>query len=80
MRRAERVVARQLRESQERMNVRLALDMEIATYCKLLEGEESRLKSGMQNRSLHTKTASGYSGRPSSAPWGTSGALASLTA
>ncbi|KAM9252270.1 LOW QUALITY PROTEIN: keratin, type II cytoskeletal cochleal-like [Cariama cristata] len=36
-------LAQQLHEYQEPMNIRLALDIETATYRKLLEGEESRL-------------------------------------
>ncbi|KAJ8247042.1 hypothetical protein GJAV_G00258120 [Gymnothorax javanicus] len=43
LKKAKQDMARQVRDYQELMNLKLALDIEIATYKKLLEGEEMRL-------------------------------------
>ncbi|XP_039545104.1 keratin, type II cytoskeletal 8-like [Pimephales promelas] len=58
--RAKQDMARQVREYQSLMNIKLALDIEIATYRKLLEGEESRMYGSFQTFSVSKPNSLNY--------------------
>ncbi|XP_076015481.1 keratin, type II cytoskeletal 8-like [Genypterus blacodes] len=72
---AKHTMTLQVREYQELMNLKLALDIEIATYKKLLEGEEERISSGGPTASIHIQSSSTSSGLKSSGGGGGGGGM-----
>uniref|UniRef100_A0A8C2X7Y1 Keratin 8 n=1 Tax=Cyclopterus lumpus TaxID=8103 RepID=A0A8C2X7Y1_CYCLU len=62
LQRAKQDMTRQVREYQDLMNIKLALEIEIATYRKLLEGEEDRITSGGGTATIHIQSSGGGGG------------------
>ncbi|XP_072105587.1 keratin, type II cytoskeletal 8-like [Mobula birostris] len=73
IRKAKQEIAKQTREIDELINVKLALDIEINTYSKLLAQEEIRMVEGVKTLSVQQVSQQGSFGDFSSASSGMSG-------
>uniref|UniRef100_H3BE29 Keratin, type II cytoskeletal 8 n=1 Tax=Latimeria chalumnae TaxID=7897 RepID=H3BE29_LATCH len=70
LQKAKQNMAQMVRDYQELMNIKLALDIEIVTYRKLLEGEEGSLSHAVRNVIMYNQTVSGYGAAGGSAGFG----------